>query len=135
MDCLGAQKTGGKLITIEIDEGRYQKALENFKEAGLSDFIDARLADAHDLVKELEGPSDFVFCDADKGWYKNYFIDLYPKLKVGGCYTAHNVSDRGWGRRGGTGEFYEYLKTLPNMETTVDNRGAGMSISYKRSDK
>jgi caffeoyl-CoA O-methyltransferase len=126
-------KTGGKLITIEIDEGRYRKALENFKEAGLSDFIDARLADAHDLVKELEGPFDFVFCDADKGWYKQYFIDLYLKLKVGGCYTAHNVSDRGWGRRRGRGEFYEYVKSLPNMETTVDNGGAGMSISYKRS--
>jgi len=126
-------KTGGKLITIEIDEGRYRKALENFKEAGLSDFIDARLADAHDLVKELEGPFDFVFCDADKGWYKQYFIDLYPKLRVGGCYTAHNVSNRGWGRRGGTGEFYEYVKSLKDMETTIDNRGAGMSISYKKS--
>ncbi len=128
-------KTGGKLITIEIDEGRYRKALENFKEAGLSEFIDARLADAHDLAKELKGPFDFVFCDADKGWYKRYFIDLYPKLKVGGCYTAHNVSDRGGWRRGGTGEFYEYVKSLPNMESTVDNRGAGMSISYKKSSE
>ncbi|UCG89309.1 MAG: class I SAM-dependent methyltransferase, partial [Gemmatimonadota bacterium] len=42
-------KTGGKLITIEIDERRYREALANFEEAGLSDYIDARLADAHDL--------------------------------------------------------------------------------------
>ncbi len=42
-------KTGGKLITIDIDEGRHKKALENFKQAGLSDYIDARLADAHQL--------------------------------------------------------------------------------------
>ena len=27
-------KTGGKLITIEINEGRYREALDNFKEAG-----------------------------------------------------------------------------------------------------
>lgn len=54
-------KTGGKLITIEIDEDRYNEALENFEEAGLSDYIDARLADAHELVPELEGPFDFVF--------------------------------------------------------------------------
>src|SRR4030042_1845974 len=39
-------KTGGKLITIEIDEERYRVALANFKEAGLSDYIDARLAAA-----------------------------------------------------------------------------------------
>jgi predicted O-methyltransferase YrrM len=57
-------KTGGKLITIEIDEGRHKRALANFKEAGLSEYIDARLADAHDLVKELEGPFDFVFSDS-----------------------------------------------------------------------
>ncbi|MFH1487789.1 MAG: class I SAM-dependent methyltransferase, partial [Pseudomonadota bacterium] len=44
-------RTGGKLITIEIDESRYRKALANFEAAGLSDFIDARLADAHELVK------------------------------------------------------------------------------------
>ena len=44
-------KTGGKLITIEIDEGRYRKAVANFEAAGLSDFIDARLADAHELVE------------------------------------------------------------------------------------
>ena len=128
-------KTGGKLITIEIDEDRYNEAVANFKEAGLSEYIDARLADAHKLVKELKGPFDFVFCDADKYWYKNYFIAVYPKLEVGGCYTAHNVSGRIDWRRGGTGEFYDYIKDLPNLETTVDNSGAGISISYKKSEK
>ena len=44
-------KTGGKLITIDIDMGRYNTAVENFKKAGLSEYIDARLADAHTLVK------------------------------------------------------------------------------------
>ena len=87
-------KTGGKLITIEIDEGRHKTALENFKQAGLSEYIDARLADAHDLVKQLKGPFDFVFSDADKDWYKNYFMDIDPKLKIGGCFTAHNISEQ-----------------------------------------
>jgi len=128
-------KTGGKLITIEIDEDRYNEAVANFKEAGLSEYIDARLADAHKLVKELKGPFDFVFCDADKYWYKNYFIDAFPRLEVGGCYTAHNVSGRSGWRRGGTGEFYDYIKDLPNLETMVDNSGAGISMSYKKTEK
>jgi predicted O-methyltransferase YrrM len=59
-------KTGGKLITVEIDAQRYKQALANFKEAGLSEYIDGRLADAHQLVKELPGPFDFVFIDAEK---------------------------------------------------------------------
>jgi predicted O-methyltransferase YrrM len=127
-------KTGGKLITIDIDESRFKEALRNFKESGLSDYIDARLADAHELVKELSGPFDFVFSDADKEWYKQYFMDVSPKLRVGGCFTAHNVS----GRRGGYGgikEFTEYVLSLKNFETTFNNSGAGLSISYKRSEK
>jgi len=87
-------KTGGKLITIEIDESLYKEALGNFEEAVLSNYIVARLADAHEIVPELNGPFDFVFCDADKELYKNYFIAVSPKLKVGGCYTTHNVANR-----------------------------------------
>jgi len=129
-------KTGGKLITIEIDEGRHKEALANFKEAGLSEYIDARLADAHKLVKELEGPFDFIFSDADKGWYKNYFVDLEPKLEVGGCFTAHNIQTRRRGRgRGGIQEFLNHVYSLPNFETTINSDGAGVSISYKRVNK
>jgi predicted O-methyltransferase YrrM len=84
-------KTGGRLITIDIDEERHRQAVANFKECGLAGYIDARLADAHDLVKDLKGPFDFVFSDADKEWYKQYFVDVAPKLRVGGCFTAHNV--------------------------------------------
>jgi len=125
-------KTGGKLITIDIDEYRHKQALENFEKAGLSEYIDARLGDAHLLVKELEGPFDFVFSDADKGWYKNYFIDVEPKLAVNGCFTAHNVSGSS---RWGTGEFYSYVRSLPQYETTLNRSGGGLSISYKRSEK
>ena len=125
-------KTGGRLITIEINERRHKETLANFQEAGLSDIIDARLADAHDLVPKLEGPFDFVFCDADKDWYKNYLKAVLPKLQVGGCFTAHNVASR---RIRGIREFLDYLYALPNMETTIDRSSySGVSISYKKSN-
>ncbi|MGM0666956.1 MAG: O-methyltransferase [Bacteroidota bacterium] len=126
-------KTGGKLITIEIDERRYRQALQNFEEAGLSSYIDARLADAHRLVKELEGPFDFVFSDADKNWYKNYFIDIEPRLVVGGCFTAHNISQRRSRYARGQSEFLDYVRSLDNYETNVNSSGGGVSISYKKS--
>ena len=144
-------KTGGKLITIDVDEGRHNKAVENFKKAGLSNYIDARLADAHELVKELKGPFDFIFSDADKDWYKNYFIELDPKLETGGCYASHNIRDfspsysegntgggpgRVRGRGGpGQGDYLAYLKSLQNYETTVNSNGGGLAISYKKSSK
>jgi caffeoyl-CoA O-methyltransferase len=123
-------KTGGKLITIEIDKDRYKTALENFKKAGVDEYIDARLADAHQLVKELKGPFDFVFSDADKEWYVQYFKDVEPKLVIGGCFTAHNVTN-GFG---GIEEFLDYIRSLPNYETTIDrSSSSGISISYKKS--
>jgi caffeoyl-CoA O-methyltransferase len=124
-------KTGGKLITIEIDRGRHKQALANFEEAGVAEYIDARLADAHQLVKDLQGPFDFVFSDADKEWYKQYFIDVAPKMSVGGCFTAHNIS---MGRSvGGIREFVDYIKTRPDFETEIENdRSTGISISYKK---
>ena len=125
-------KTGGKLITLDIDEGRRKIALENFKEAGLSEYIDSRLADAHSLVKELKGPFDFVFSDADKNWYTNYFNDVDPKLKVGGCFTTHNISET---RRMGEGNYLQYVRSLKNYETTLNTEGAGLLISYKRAER
>jgi len=128
-------KTGGKLITIDINEKRHNTAVQNFREAGLSDYIDARLADAHILVKELKGPFDFVFSDADKDWYKNYFIDLDPKLVPGGCFTSHNVFSEKYRNGRGQEEYLEYVKSLSNYQTTVYEEGAGLAVSYKKSEK
>jgi caffeoyl-CoA O-methyltransferase len=124
-------KTGGKLTTIEIDPERHRTALANFKEAGLASYIDARLGDAHQIVPALEGPFDFVFSDADKDWYKNYFVAVWPKVAAGGCFTAHNVS----GSFVGTGvrDFLAHLKTLPDGVTTMDRSSReGISITCKR---
>jgi predicted O-methyltransferase YrrM len=92
--------------------------------------VDARLADAHELVKELSGPFDFVFSDADKGWYLQYFKDLEPKMAPGGCFTAHNVLRSGGG---GAAAFLDHVRNLPGWETTVAvGAGEGVSISCRK---
>jgi caffeoyl-CoA O-methyltransferase len=123
-------KTGGKLITVEIDPDRHRTAVANFKEASLAPYIEARLGDAHAIVPALPGPFDFVFSDADKDWYTNYLVAVWPKVVKGGCFTAHNVSGRGMG---GIREFVSHLDTLPDAITTFDrSSSAGISISCKR---
>lgn len=133
-------KTGGKLITVEINEWRYKQALDNFEEAGVSEYIEARLADAHQLVHELQGPFDFVFIDADKGWYTNYAKALIPKLESGGCIAAHNVYlPRSGGQQGfrrgrfGTGDYYEFMASQPEFETSIlpESRN-GLAVSNKK---
>lgn len=127
-----ASKTGGRVITIDIDRNRYDKALENFRKAGVDRHIDARLADAHELVKELPGPFDFVFSDADKEWYPQYFKDLDPKIKIDGCFVAHNVL-RSWAPQ--IEEFLAYVKARPNYRTRIEKGGGeGLSISCKTAE-
>ena len=121
-------KTGGKLTTIEIDERRHKTAVAHFQEAGVAPYVDARLADAHQLVKELPGPFDFVFSDADKDWYTQYFKDVDPKLVAGGCFTAHNVRQR----MGGIREFLDHVQSRLDYQTTIDrSSSSGISISCK----
>jgi caffeoyl-CoA O-methyltransferase len=119
-----AAKTGGKVTTIEIDRGRHEIALQNFKKAGVDRYIDARLADAHELVPRLAGPFDFVFSDADKEWYLQYFKDLEAKMSPDGCFTAHNVL---WGTRD-MKTFLDYARKEPGFSTRIE-RGSGEGIS------
>jgi predicted O-methyltransferase YrrM len=125
-----AAKTGGKVTTIEIDRGRHERALANFKRAGVAEYVDARLGDAHELVKTLPGPWDFVFQDADKEWYLQYFLDLEAKMAPGGCYTAHNVA-RPYARQ--VTEFLEYVKRRPGfgLRFAEGASSEGISISCR----
>ena len=126
-------KTGGKLTTVEINEWRHAQALKNFKEAGLENYIDARLADAHELVHQLTGSFDFVFSDADKNWYQKYFNAIDPKLKINGCYTSHNVSEKNNSRW--SANYLDFLKNQSHYKTEINEKGAGMAISYKIAEK
>ena len=124
-------KTGGSLITVEIEEFRHLAATRNFKASGLDAYIDARLGDAHELVEALEGPFDFIFVDADKNWTLNYFRALLPKLAPGGCFAVHNVSSLGYMK--GIRDFLEHVRGLDFMETRIEGSSpGGISLSFRK---
>ena len=124
-----ASKTGGRVTTIEINRERYEKALANFKKAGVASYIDARLADAHQLVPRLNGPYDFIFCDADKDWYLQYFLDLESKISPQGCFTAHNVL---WRYDPHIKKFLDYVKGDRGFRTHIEKgSGEGISVSCR----
>jgi predicted O-methyltransferase YrrM len=123
-------KTGGSLVTVEIEEFRHLAAVRNFKSAGLDAFIDARLGDAHALVETIEGPFDFIFIDADQNWTLNYFEALLPKLAPGGCFAVHNVVSLGYMK--GVRDFLERVRALDLLETRIEpSSGGGISLSFK----
>src|SRR5690606_13377317 len=114
---------------LEIDENRQKQAIENIRRAGLADFVEFRLGDAHQIVRELKGPFDFVFSDADKDWYTQYFKDIHPKLLSKGTFTAHNVLQN----LRGIPEFLDYVNRHPAYVTTIDRTSrSGISISRKK---
>lgn len=89
------EKYNGKLITIEIDEVRYNEALENFKKAGLNN-VNAIFGDATEEIKKLNEEFDFVFIDASKGHYREFFEDSYKLLKKDGIVFIDNIMFRGY---------------------------------------
>ncbi len=126
---LAFRKNGGKLITIEIDPTRAGEARENFRKAGLEQVIDSRLNDAFQEIPKLEGEFDFVFIDAWKRDYKKFLDLLYPRVKVGGAITAHNVIDLG----ADMPEFLEAIQKAPALDTTLEKTSsAGISVSIKK---
>jgi predicted O-methyltransferase YrrM len=127
-------RTGGRLTTIDIDQDRYRRALENFRDAGVAQFITAKLGDAHELVSRLKGPFDMVFIDADEDWYTNYARAVLPKLVRRGALTAHNVSRAKWpGTRSPVvirgRDFYRYVTGLPGVETEYR---AGVFVAFRK---
>ena len=124
-------KTGGTLVTVEIEEFRHLAAVRNFKAAGLDGLIDARLGDAREIVGQLPGPFDLVFIDADKNSTPYYFETLWPKLAVGGCFAVHNVTSLGYMK--GIRDFLEAVRGRDDMETTIESAATGgISLSFKK---
>jgi hypothetical protein len=86
---LGLRTTGGRLTTLELDPGRAARARKHFQEAGVEGFVDVVVGDAHQTVKQLQGPIDLVFLDADKEGYARYLEALFARAPGGHHRRQH----------------------------------------------
>jgi caffeoyl-CoA O-methyltransferase len=82
---------GGHIDTCEVDESHAEVARRYIEEAGLSDRITVHLGPALDTIEWLEGEFDFVFIDADKENYVNYFEAVLPRLSDRSLIAADNT--------------------------------------------
>ncbi len=92
-----ANKNGGQLTTIEIDEKRHEKAIENFKKAGIFEKNRLILGDALEEIPKLDQNSkfDFIFIDAAKGQYIKFFTMCWQLLNENGIIFIDNIMFRG----------------------------------------
>jgi len=54
---------GGIVIGTEIEPDKVKIARDNFRKAGLNDYIDLREGDLRNTLKDLDGPVDFLLVD------------------------------------------------------------------------
>jgi caffeoyl-CoA O-methyltransferase len=126
--CLALEKTGGRLTTFEIDEGRAARARENFRRAGVEDRVTLVLGDAHETVTRLKSPIDVLFLDADKEGYLDYLNKLLPLVRPGGLVIAHNMNARQADPR-----YVQAITNNPALETVFVNvNGSGIGLTMKK---
>jgi predicted O-methyltransferase YrrM len=91
--------------------------------------IDLRVADAFEEIPKIEGEFDFVFLDAWKPDYLDFWKLVKGRLSPGGAFTAHNVI----GHEDQMCEFLPAFEDDPAFETTIrESSRAGVSISVRR---
>ena len=135
----------GHITTIENYEKRIPIARENFKRAGKEDKITLIQGDALEVMKELEGPFDFIFMDAAKGQYIHYMPEALRLLSKGGVLMSDNVLQDGdiiesrfaVERRNRTihSRMREYLYELKHneqLQTSILPLGDGVALSIKK---
>lgn len=135
------EKNGGKLYTIEIDEERYNLAQENFKKSGLNNIVSIK-GDAVEEIKKIDEKFDFVFIDASKGHYMEFFEDSYKLLNKDGIIFIDNIMFRGYlykeyPKRFKTivrrlNEFIEYLYSRDGGEFVLLPFGDGIGLFRKK---
>ncbi len=129
--CLALRHTGGQLITHEINADRANLARENFKRAGVQQLVNLVEGDAHETVKNIKGPIDILFLDADKAGYPDYLDKLLPQVRPGGLILAHNTSSHG--DDAGMQNYIKLVSENPGLETLfIHRQAAGIGITLKK---
>ncbi len=131
------------IVTIERDDERYAKAVENIDKSGLKNQIELIHGDA--LEVDIDGSFDCIFIDAAKAQYIRFFEKYETLLKEDGIIVSDNLSFHGYvehperkmsrSLRGLVRKIKNYIVYLENHEkydTLFINEGDGLAISRKK---
>lgn len=129
----------GKLITIEYEDRHADFAESELARAGVGDKVEVVRGAALEVLPELrervgDRALDFVFIDAVKSEYVEYFAAIKPMIAIGGLLVADNVygTGQGWIDEGyGTDEFNRLVAGDPDFESTVTPMREGLLIARR----
>ncbi len=83
----------GRLLCLDVSDEWTRIARRFWKKAGVAGRIELRLGPALDTLRELPEDAlfDFVFIDADKREYPQYWDEVVRRLQPGGLVAVDNV--------------------------------------------
>ena len=81
----------GTVLTCEIDEESAALARQYFAQSPIGKKIEIRMGSALDTMRQLKGPFDLIFIDADKINYVNYYRRALDLLSPKGVMLIDNV--------------------------------------------
>jgi predicted O-methyltransferase YrrM len=132
----------GQIITIEKDQFKIKKAKKNFANAGISKIIEIKEGNAVDILryvlnnfymKKRNQLFDFVFIDADKDKYIEYFDLCLPLVRKGGIIAADNILlPKRFNRH--MNKYLEHVRKCLAVESVTIPIDYGEEITIKISD-
>jgi caffeoyl-CoA O-methyltransferase len=109
---------GGHIDTCEVEEEHASVARRYIARSPYADRITVHLGPALETIAGLEGEFDFVFIDADKENYVNYYEAILPRLAQRGLIAADNTL---WSGRVLGGDDSESTRALIEFNGLVRN--------------
>ena len=137
--------TGADITTIELDTATAEIARNNFKKYNVN--VNLINDDAMKALRTIDQGFDFVFIDANKSRYLDYFKITSKLLNKGGIIIADNVLFRGevcnddiMEKRKNTlvkrlRNFLAYITDLDDFITSVIPIGDGLTLSVRRNNE
>lgn len=118
---------GGRLVSTELEPAKAQRAQRNLDEAGVGDFVDIRVGDALETLRDgIEDGVDLVLLDGAWSLYLPVLRILEPRLSAGALIIAENAVDE-------AGDYLTYMRNPANGYRSLPlpfdaGRGNEMSV-------
>ena len=130
----GAQ-SDSQIITIDREKFKIDKATQNFEEAGVSSLFKIREGEAREILHEIKeefGKNyfDFIFIDADKENYIEYFDLCLPLVRKGGIIGADNIL---FPERFNEmmADYLSHVRSNPNVQSVTVPIDNGEEVTFK----